>query len=91
MLNEVLQTLGTPVTSNGAPDFGAAAEKLTARLIIKVTEMAYSIQDCRENPRFSRKSEIFAKIRDFDENPGFSPKSGIFANIQDFCKNPRFS
>ena len=39
------------------------------------------IQDFRENPRFSRKSEIFAKIRDFRENPKFSRKSGIFAKI----------
>ena len=50
------------------------SDRLTAALIIKVCEMAYSIRDFRENPNFSRKSEIFAKIRifvklsDFDEN-----------------------
>ena len=49
--------------------------RLTARLIIKVTEMAYSIQDFCENPRFSRKSEIIEKIRDFRKNPRFSWKS----------------
>ena len=47
----------------------------------------------RLNPRFSRKSKIFAKIRDFrensrfsrsHENPRFSRKSEIFAKIRDF-------
>ena len=80
---------------------------VTARPIIKVCGLAYSIQDFRENPRFSRKSEIFTKIRDVHENPRFSRKSKIFAKIQNFpenlenlrflqksetfAKNPRFS
>ena len=44
------------------------------------------IKDFRENPRFSQKSEIFAKIRDFRKNPRFSRKSEIFAQIPDFRK-----
>ena len=48
---------------------------LTAHLIIKVTEMAYSMQD------FLQKFEILTKIRDFHENSRFSQKSKIFAKI----------
>ena len=42
--------------------------------MIKVAEMIYSIRDFRENPGFSRESEIFAKIQ-------------IFVKISDFNEN----
>ena len=61
--------------------------------MIKVCEMAYSIRDFRKNPRFSPKSEIFAKIRNFRENPGnpgFSRNANIgFAKISDFSRKSR--
>ena len=59
--------------------------------IIKVCEMAYSIQGFRENPRFLRKSKISVKIRDSRENSRFLRKSEIFAKIRDSRENPRFS